>query len=170
MGMSDESIRLDELDIKILDFLHRDARMSLRKISERLGVSVATVHYRLEKLRKSGLIKGFSVLIDEKKLGFPITAAILARGRTGKDALKSLEESISTHPHVYAVYDITGDWDVLILGKFRNIKELDNFVKSLLADPRIERTSTSIVLNVVKEHLALAPSLMDLVREEKSEK
>jgi DNA-binding Lrp family transcriptional regulator len=52
---------------------------------------------------------------------------------------------------VYGVYDVTGDWDSIIIAKFKNRNELNNFVKNMLSIEYVERTNTSVILNIVKE-------------------
>ncbi len=54
---------------------------------------------------------------------------------------------------VFAVYDITGEWDSLVLARFKNREEMDDFIKTVLSQQNIERTSTSLVLNNVKEEM-----------------
>ena len=62
-----------------------------------------------------------------------------------------VQASIAKHPRVYAVYDITGEWDSLVLARFKDREEMDQFIKTVLSQRNIERTSTSLVLNNVKE-------------------
>lgn len=51
------------------------------------------------------------------------------------------------------IYDVTGEFDVVIIARFKNTSELDNFIKNLLKEPKVVRTYTQIVLNVVKENM-----------------
>jgi len=54
---------------------------------------------------------------------------------------------------VFAVYDTTGEWDSFMVARFKSVRDLDSFVKRVLALPDVERTNTSVVLNTVKEEL-----------------
>lgn len=56
-----------------------------------------------------------------------------------------------------SVYDTTGDFDSLIIAKFKNTNELNSFVKKLLAEEFVERTNTSLILNVVKDETSPNP-------------
>ena len=87
---NDEIIKLDETDIKILKIINDDVRISYRQISRDLGISVGTVHNRIDKMVKSGVIKKFSPVIDHEKLGFVLTTIIGVRVKGGK--LKNWEE------------------------------------------------------------------------------
>jgi DNA-binding Lrp family transcriptional regulator len=62
-----------------------------------------------------------------------------------------VERKISKNPHVYEIYDTTGDWDALIVARFKNREELNTFIKRVLAEDHVERTMTVLVLNVVKD-------------------
>ena len=68
-----------------------------------------------------------------------------------KGTLMDVQASIANHSRVFGVYDVTGEWDSLILARFKNREEMDNFIKTTLSQEHIERTSTSLVLNTVKE-------------------
>ncbi|MCD6443392.1 Lrp/AsnC family transcriptional regulator [Candidatus Bathyarchaeota archaeon] len=141
--------RIDEKDLKILRELLTDARLSYREIARRVNLSVATVKARVEKLQRLGVIKGYTVILDPDKLGYDVSAVVeimISKGR-----LREVEEQLAKNPHVYAVYDVTGTCDAMILARFRNRGELSKFVKSMLAMDYVERTITHLILRVVKE-------------------
>ncbi|MFP3232124.1 MAG: Lrp/AsnC family transcriptional regulator [Sulfolobaceae archaeon] len=148
--MSDRKrVEMDTVDRKLLIELLKDSRVSLRKLAEEMNVSPATLHNRLFRLVQEGVIKGFTALIDYSKLGYTLTGIIMAKV-DGKH-LVEFEREIANLDNVIAVYDIVGEYDVAVIAKFRSVEDLDNFLKSLLKNPKVERTHTSIVLNVVKE-------------------
>ncbi len=140
---------LDELDLKILKLLIENGRLSARKLAAMLEVSVGTVIKRIERLEKEKLILGYSAIVDHARLGYELASIIEVRVSQGK--LLEVENQIAKIPNVYGVYDITGDYDAVILAKFKSRKEMDDFIKNLLAMPYIERTRTHFVLNIVKE-------------------
>ena len=141
--------RLDALDIKVLIELQEDARKSLREIAEKLGVAEGTVYNRINKLKKMGVIKKFIPIIDYSKLGFDITAIIGITAEGGH--LVEVEELLAKEPNVTAVYDVTGEFDVITVAKFRNRSELNAFIKRFAGLDYVKRTYTMLVLNVVKE-------------------
>jgi DNA-binding Lrp family transcriptional regulator len=140
---------MDETDAKILKKLLSDARMSYRKVAEEIGVSAPTVLARVEKLESEGIIRSYSTLIDHEKLGYDLTAIIEITATKGK--IVDLERQIAKFPNVCAVYDITGLTDMVVVAKFKNRKELSNFVKKDLSLPYVDRTNTHLVLITVKE-------------------
>ncbi len=140
---------MDKTDVKILQKLLSDARMSYRKVAEEIGVSPPTVLARVERLEKDGVIRSYSALLDHEKLGYDLTAIIEITAVKGK--IIELEREIARFPNVCAVYDITGLTDMFVIAKFKNRKELSNFVKKDLSLPYVERTNTHVVLITVKE-------------------
>jgi Lrp/AsnC family transcriptional regulator for asnA, asnC and gidA len=148
-------VYIDDLDKEILKMFAKNSRLSIRELARRLGVPHTTVRERVRRLEKDGIIQGYTVRIDYKRLGYMVTALILANviGRRIVD----VEEWLSSQPNVLAVYDITGEYDIALLASFRDIDELDSFVKEVLKNPWIKQTRTSIVFRKVKEwpHLPL---------------
>jgi len=140
---------MDETDIKILHQILSDGRSSYRKIAEQIGVSPPTVLNRIQKLETNHVIKSYSAILDHEKLGYDLTAIIEVTAVKGK--ITEVEKHISKFPNVCAVYDITGLTDMLIVAKFRNRRELSDFVKKDLALPFVERTNSHMVLVTVKE-------------------
>jgi DNA-binding Lrp family transcriptional regulator len=140
---------MDETDVKILTKLLTDARLSYRKIAQEIGVSPPTVLTRVEKLERENIIKFYSAVLDHEKLGYDLTAIIEVTAVKGK--ISEVEKHIAKLSNVCAVYDITGLTDMMIIAKFKNRKELSNFVKKDLSMPYVERTNTHVVLLAVKE-------------------
>ena len=140
---------LDEIDLRILGSILKDARKSYRKIADDINVSPPTVLSRVQKLEKGRIIKSYSAVLDHEKLGYDLTAVIEVTAVKGK--ITEVQKHISKFPNVCAVYDITGLTDMIIVAKFRNREELSNFVKKDMSLSYIERTNTHIVLITVKE-------------------
>ena len=140
---------LDEVDRSILQELNVDARRSHREIAHRLRVSPTTVSHRLARLEREGIVRGYIPILDDELMGFELTATIGIRISKGK--LREVEERLAKDPRAYAIYDVTGDFDALLIGRFRDRRDLDRFIKHALQDPFVERTYTQVVLNRVKE-------------------
>lgn len=139
-----------DLDYDILDELRRDGRASLRTVAERLGVSTSTVSHRVKQMESDGIIRGYRPIIDYAKLGYRITAItkIKAKGAHLPDLVAALVDEET----LVDVYEITGDYDVLVIGKFADEEMMNREIKRLLSHPDIESTNTSIVLSVAKEN------------------
>ena len=148
---------VDELDRAILEDLNVDARRSHRTIAHHLDVSPTTVSTRIARLEAGGIIRGYVPLLDDEQLGWDLWATIGIRISKGK--LREVEERLARNPRAYAIYDLTGEFGALVIGRFRDRRDLDRFVKHALQDPHIERTNTQVVLNRVKEDRRVPVSL-----------
>ena len=140
---------LDEVDLGLLRALNQDARKSYRDLAKELGIALSTVSARIKRLENDGIVRGYVPLIDPTKLGLDLTVVVGVKIGHGK--LLDAQRRIAKLAEVFAVYDTTGDWDALIMARFRDRAELNAFVKALAAMPAIERTGTQLVLNTVKE-------------------
>jgi DNA-binding Lrp family transcriptional regulator len=144
-----EAMALDETDVKILKMLTSDARLSSRQIANQCGISVGTVLSRIKKMENDGIIQGYSVLLDQEKLGYELT--VVSEITVSKGRLLEVENEIARLPNVCCVYDVTGLIDAVIIAKFKNRQELSKFTKRLLSLPYVERTNTHVVLTTIKE-------------------
>src|SRR4030042_2008218 len=141
-------VSMDELDDKILGILNENARKSYREIARELNVSLTTVSNRIKKMEDEKIIERFIPLINQEKIGYDLTAVINVKISHGK--LLEVQEKISKDKHVSYVYDITGEWDSLIIAHFKDRRDLNGFIKGVLSLENVEKTNTQIVLNIVK--------------------
>ncbi|MFA9452304.1 MAG: Lrp/AsnC family transcriptional regulator [Candidatus Aminicenantaceae bacterium] len=139
----------DELDRKIIQALNRNARRSYREIAKEVGISVTAVIHRVKKLQESGAIKGYIPVVNQEHFGLSLSAVIALRISRGK--LLDIQQKIAEDPRIAAVYDVTGEWDSVVIGYFRDRHDLNDFIKGLLSLENVDRSITHIVLNVVKE-------------------
>ena len=140
---------IDELDRKIIRVLNENARKSFREVAKEVGTSATAVIHTVKKLEAAGAVKGYVPVVDPEYFGIGLAAVIAVRISKGK--LIETQKRIAQDPHVATVYDVTGDWDCFIFGRFTGREDLNDFIKGLLAIPHVDRTVTHLVLNVVKE-------------------
>jgi DNA-binding Lrp family transcriptional regulator len=155
---------IEEVDIEILKELSQDGRLSFRSLGEKLNKSPVTIKRHVEILEKKGIIKGYGIQIDYEKLGFDIIALIEITISQGK--MIEVENLIAQNPHIFGVYDVTGNYDAVIFTRFTSRKDLSKMIKKIHASPFVKRTNTHIILNVIKE----GSSFLDLVKSENQEK
>jgi len=140
---------MEEIDKKIINLLLKDGRIKYREIANKLNISTSTAFKKLNKLFAEGVVARVAPEISDKATGLAYEAVIAVLVAPGH--LEEVEKQISHLENVNAVYDITGDWDALIIVKFRTKEKMNEFVKNLRKVPHVLRTNTSFVLNKVKE-------------------
>ena len=157
---SSKTFTIDDLDLEILKILSIDSRKNKSAIAEELNRSPNTIIKHISNLEKIGVIKNYGAQIDYEKLGYNIIALIELTISKGK--MLEIEQDLGKNPDIFAVYDITGEYDALILARFKNRDDLSKMIKKIHTSPYVERTNTHFVLNVIKEH----SSLSELLKEE----
>jgi len=140
-----------DLDTRILRALSEDARRSNRRLAKELGVAATTIGHRLSDLEQRGVIRGYRADIDYRKLGLGLVA--VTRIKAKGEALPAIVRSLTEHPNLTHVYEITGEFDVMVIGRFADESEMNREIKRMLGMPGIEGTNTSIVLDAPKEQL-----------------
>jgi len=140
----------ENLDRKLVNALLGDGRASLRSLAEDLDVSVTTVSNHLSDLEDQGIIQGYTPKIDYNALGYDVTAILQLK--VEGSALKTVVDDLQQHRQMMSVYETTGDHDIIAIGKFHDTDDMNNTIKSLLGDPEIKQSNTSVVLNPAKEH------------------
>jgi|TARA_Y100001954_G_scaffold100613_1_gene109621 DNA-binding Lrp family transcriptional regulator len=148
---------MDDLDRAILEKLCEDARLSQRKLAQLLGVAQGTVTKRMQRMEESGLIKNYAAVLDAEKVGWSMT--IMAGLRIQKGRMIEVQEKIASDPRVFNVYDITGDWDSMVLARVKDRSDLDNLTKTVFTQDGVIRSYTHVVLNTVKEEGVRLPRL-----------
>jgi Lrp/AsnC family transcriptional regulator, regulator for asnA, asnC and gidA len=146
-------MKIDEIDKKILNELIINSKLSYRDIAKNVKVSTVTVMNRIKKLQKEKIIKKYVTIIDYEKLMYDFEIIVEMRISNGK--LFEVEKKISSHPNVFKVIDITGDFDALVFARFTSRARMDTFIKKIQTHNFIERIKTRIILNNIsnKEQL-----------------
>ena len=129
--------------------------MSLRSVAEEIGVSLGTVSNRLKRLEDTGVVKGYRVEIDPDKVGWGLTVVVGLRIEKGR--LLELQRLIAKDSRVLGVYDVTGEFDSMILARAKDRSDLDDLSKTVLSMDGIMRSVTHFVLNTVKERPTSVP-------------
>ena len=142
--------KLDEIDLQIIKALEENSRVSLRKLAHTVGLTPNILHNRLESLEREGIILGYVPVVDSTKMGYALTAIIMIQVEGGH--IVEVENEIAKENNVLSVYDITGDYDAIVFAKFRDNASLNGYLKKLLTERFIKRTTTLIALNAVKEY------------------
>ena len=137
---------MDQIDIKILSLLEKNARMPLKQLAESIYLSSPATAARIEKLEQDGIISGYSVKLNYKKLGFPIIAFINLEVSPSQKA--EFYPYICAHPNVIECSWVTGDYSMIIKVAFDSTEKLDHFIGELQT---FGPTETQIVFSTPQE-------------------
>ena len=148
-------VELDATDRMLLKLLSEDARASHRHLARTLGLAQGTVTNRVRRLEDEGVIEGYSAVLNPEHLGWTMT--IMAGLRIVKGRMIDVQQRIAADPRVFAVYDVTGDWDSIVLARVRDRNDLDNLTKTVFTLDGVARSYTHVVLNTVKEDAFPSP-------------
>ncbi|WP_049969485.1 HTH-type transcriptional regulator Lrp [Haladaptatus cibarius] len=140
----------ENLDAKLVNELLGDGRASLRSLAEKLDVSVTTISNHLADLEERGVIQGYSPRVDYDALGYDVTAVVQLK--VEGNALPEVTDRLQDHDQMISVYEVTGDYDIIAIGKFTDTDGMNEQIKKLLIDPDIKESNTSVVLNAASEH------------------
>ncbi|NUB93293.1 Lrp/AsnC family transcriptional regulator [Haloterrigena sp. SYSU A558-1] len=140
----------ENLDAKLVNELLGNGRASLRSLGEELDVSVTTVSNHLSDLEDEGVIEGYTPRVDYDAVGYDVTAVVQLQ--VEGNALPDVTDALRDHPQMTSVYEVTGDYDVIAVGKFTDTDGMNDEIKELLSNPDIKASNTSVVLNAVSEN------------------
>ena len=153
---------LDKKDVKILDLLQKNCELTAKEIAKQVGSPVTTVYAKIKRMEAQGFITGYKAILDAKKLDMGTTAFVLASfsyraPRTEKSlSQRELARQISRFPEVQEVHIITGDWDILVKVKAKDVDAVGKFVIDKLRFVEgIEKTLTCMVFNTEKESMEI---------------
>jgi Lrp/AsnC family transcriptional regulator for asnA, asnC and gidA len=139
--------KINDIDIAILKILQEDSRTSYREIKEKLGVSIGTIHNHISKMKETGVIKAFSVILDDEKLGYSLTGTFQLRLKNKTD--KSIEQFIidlSTEAPICSFYQISGEFSFLLICKFQTLKDYGLYIDRLNRDLNIKDMISNIII------------------------
>ena len=140
----------ENLDTELINELLNDGRASLRSLAEELDVSVTTISNHIAELEDAGVIKGYSPEVNYDELGYNVTATIQLN--VEGSALADFTDDLREHSQITSIYEVTGDYDVIAVGKFSDTDEMNDQIKALLNDSGVKESNTNVVLNSVSEH------------------
>jgi len=149
-------MQLDDTDRRLLAVLLEDARISQRGLAQRIGVAQGTITNRLRRLEDLGVIKGYTVLLEPESIGWTMT--VITGLRIEKGSMINVQQNIAADPRVFAVYDVTGDYDSMVLARVQSRKDLDDLTKTVFTLSGVQRSFTQVVLNTVKEDGRVIPA------------
>lgn len=144
--MTDDVLRVDELDRTILALLQEDGRLSFAALGASVGLSASAVKRRVDRLRDSGVIDRFTVAVDPRVLGWTIEAFIevFCAPRTPSHRIR---DALARHPEVVSAFTVTGDADALLHLRIADAAHLEGALERIRAEPIVTQTRSVVVLS-----------------------
>lgn len=142
---------LDDKDQAILDALKADSRLSIQQLSRKTGIAVGTVHNRIKQMKQDGIIRRYTIDVDQSKLGRRMVAHILIKALPRSDHILLLDK-ILQHAFIEGGSAVTGEYDLVLRVRVRDMEELDHFVlKFLRTFDEIAQSETMIAFKNVEK-------------------
>lgn len=148
-------LRLDEIDLRLLEMLQEHGRTSQHDLAVAVGLSSPAVGERVRKLEERGIIRRFTAVVDPKLLGKDVSAFIFT-GIAGSQYYPEFRRRVAEHPEVLECHSITGQGSHVLKIRTDSTSTLEALLAEIQSWPGVQWTTTSIVLSTIKETFALA--------------
>jgi DNA-binding Lrp family transcriptional regulator len=146
----------DQIDQQIVSLLRAGARRSFREVGEAVGLSAPAVKRRVDRLEASGLITGYTAVLDPEQLGWPMQAIVFLFCEGTMDAVE-VKAAVEDHPEVVAAYTVAGEASAMLLVRASDTRHLERLLEGLREHRGVLRTQTQSVLSTLFER----PLLLD---------
>jgi len=140
---------IDEIDLKIIEILSRNARTPYVDIARELGISDVAVIKRIKKLESEKVIKKYTIIVDYTKLGY--SKASITGINVEPDALLNVVEALKDKPYIKSLYITSGDHALIAVIYARDSDELSRIHKEISSIPGVSKVYPSVLVEVVKE-------------------
>jgi DNA-binding Lrp family transcriptional regulator len=137
---------LDKRDLKIIALMKNNARASIREISKATGIRPSTVHQRIKRMIENGIIEKFTVKLNDDKMDEGFASFMLISGSPER----YLDEKILKDQHVKGIYGITGEYDLLIKMKFKDMSAFNEFLLDFRENYSTHISKTLTMVQTVK--------------------
>ena len=145
------AFQLDKVDKKILSELQIDASQSLEDIAKKVGASKTPVWYRIKKLRKIGIIKSHTVILDPDKLGLEACFFVLVRtSEHEKEWQDNFLNALVTREEVLEAHRLAGDIDYILKVRVKNAKAYDEFYQALISEVKNFNVTALLSMEEIK--------------------
>ena len=147
---------MDQIDVKILRCLTKDARMNASQIGPQVNLSVSAVIERMKKMETSGLIRGYTAVVDERQAGYDVQALVSIRLEHPKYN-QEFARQMQAHACIMECFYITGDFDYHARICAGSTEELTRILQDIKQIPGVSLTRTYVVLDTIKQNTSVIP-------------
>ena len=142
---------IDKIDLKILRILQSDSSRSLESISNEVGVSLNTCWRRISRLEKNSIIEGRVALIDNEKVGLPLTVFVsISTDDHSQEWTKKLNNAVISIKEIVEFYRLAGETDYILKMMVKNVDHYDRVYKQLIKHVKISDVSASFAMEKIK--------------------
>ncbi len=142
---------IDVYSKKILEALQQDSRLSVQQISERVGLSPTPCWKRIKDLEARGVISGYTVRLDRKRLGLTLMVAEVNLNQHTRETVSAFEAAVAASPHILRCYSTTGQADFLLTLLVQDIDQYEQILMGQIFKlPGVAHVRSSVVLREVK--------------------
>lgn len=145
--------KIDDLDLQILRGLQKDCRI-LQEIADNLKTPVSTIHYRVRRLEKEGVIRGYFAQLDPSKLDLNIQSIIHVFAEHGP-TFEDLGLQIADIDGVSKVYWAYGEVDFFVFARARDLDEFNTIIRKIMNISGVDKTNSHVIAKVVKDDMRL---------------
>ncbi len=150
------SVRIDDVDRKILAELQRDAAQSLDDIAAKIGSSKTPVWNRIKKLKGAGVIGQTTVMLDAEALGFEACFFVLIRTSEHEaEWQRKFLQALRNRPEVQEAHRLAGDIDYILKVRVKNARAYDAFYQALISEVRVHNVTALLSMEEIKSTVAL---------------
>ncbi|NBE82269.1 Lrp/AsnC family transcriptional regulator [Micromonospora rubida] len=150
-------MQIDAVDQRIIALLVADARASYADIGTRVSLSAPAVKRRVDRLRATGVIRGFTAVVDPAAVGWT-TEAFVELFCAGRTTPAQIGVAVRRHPEVVGAYTVSGEADALVHLRAADIAHLEDALERLRAESFVTSTRSTIVLSRLVESPGVGPS------------
>jgi len=142
---------IDSIDLKILRILQSDSSRSLETISNEVGVSLNTCWRRISRMEKKSIIEGRVALIDNEKVGLPLTVFVsISTDNHSQEWTQKLSNAVISIKEIVEFYRLAGDTDYILKMMVKNVDHYDRVYKQLIKKVKISDVSASFAMEKIK--------------------
>jgi Lrp/AsnC family leucine-responsive transcriptional regulator len=149
---------IDAIDRKIVDLLQGNARLSNAEMAEAVGLTVSSVHERVKKMERKGIIKGYVAVTDPEKLGKPLLAFVRLTVDTHDGLRNDIQKLCESEPDILECHNVAGEDCYVLKVRAAGPKQLEKLLLAIKNTSEAGKSVTNIVLSTYKESSRVEPT------------
>lgn len=142
---------LDEIDLKIIQLLQEDGRMSYSEIAKHLNVHENTIRFRVKRLMEKGIIRKIVALVDPRRIGLSQSAAFMIKADPSR--IEEVASKLASMQEVTNVYQFTGEYDFIAVAFAKDVQSMQLLINRIKKIEGIREVNVLVTINVIKSEV-----------------